>query len=114
MIAKLLESAPGTTYTFPNPIMDMYKHAVRYGFENRIMYCVQNNVVGQIEQWKVLVKKVIRQTEIFKWRASCMMYRDLHVYNSCVLQIEMHAWWSVLKLRPYFKKHVASVMATSF
>ena len=114
MIAKLLECAAGTTSKYQSPIMDMYKHAVRYGFEKRIMDSIQNNVVGQIEHWKVLVKKVIWKTEIVKWRASCMMYRELHVYNSCVLQIEMHAWWSVLKLRPYFKKHVASVMATSF
>ena len=111
MTATLLECANGTKFKFQSPIGDMYKHAVRYGFENKIMECVNNSIVCQIEPWKILVKKAVWKSEIFKSRASCMLYRNLDAYSSCVRNIEMHAWWSVLKARPCLKKHVASVMA---
>ena len=58
---------------------------------------------GKIEYWKTTVKKVIWQTEIIKWRISCMLYKELDVYRLSVHKLEMNAWWSFLKLRPYLK-----------
>ena len=40
-----------------------------------------------------------------------MFYKDLDMYRLSVQNIEPHAWWSVLRMRPYLNKYVASVMA---
>ena len=89
----------------------MYLHVEKYGLQNHVQHCIINNCSGEIDKWKQIVKKAIWQTEVVKWKVSCVFYRQLDIYKESVNRIELHAWWSLLKLRPHLGKSVSSLMA---
>ena len=113
MILKLNECIDGNCGKLKGPISDMYTHAMKYGLDVDVRECLlnMNTYMGKIDKWKTIVKNVIWQNEIAKWKISCMLYKELDIYRMCIDKLAMNAWWSLLKLRPYLGKQVSGVMA---
>ena len=55
----------------------MYEAAQYYDLLNKINTCMQASDFGTICQWKTLVKRIVWENEILKWRATCNMYKEL-------------------------------------
>ena len=113
MILKLKECIDGKYGKLASPISDMYKHAKKYGLDADIRKCLidESTHIGEIEKWKTTVKNIIWQHEIAKWKISCMLYKELDIYRLSIDKLAMHAWWSLLRLRPNLGKQVSGTMA---
>ena len=54
---------------------------------------------------------MIRDHEDAAWRASCVLYRRLTVYNEVVQRRAIHVWWTFVKYNSGAFKRTSSVMA---
>ena len=58
-----------------------------------------------------ITKNVERKSEQVRWKASCLLYRELYVYGESVNGIKIHPWWILVAKKPSFMPIVSSVMA---
>lgn len=94
-----------------SPVLSMYKNAKKYGLENCIIECVLNGHIDLIPRYKNKIKSIIWEREKAMWKSSIMMYKELNVYTTCVLDIKVLAWWRYVQKVPHVKKKVACVVA---
>ena len=111
MVLRLNDCLNGVNFKIPTPISNMFYHATKYGMLEDIRKCLNVDNCLNIEYWKSHVKKIIWQVEYDRWRFTCSMHEKLVMYRECVVKIEIHPWWSLLRIRPYLNKAVASVMS---
>ena len=111
MVLRLNDCLNGVEFKIPTPISNMFYHAMKYGLLDDIRKCMNDNNCLNIEYWKSHVKKIIWNVEYDRWRFTCSMHDKLVMYRECVVKIEMHPWWSLLRIRPYLNKAVSSVMS---
>ena len=111
MILRLNECFSGKSFRIVGPVYSMYTTVIKYGLHEKLKRCLELDNFGDISSWKVLIKKIVWRHETIKWKASCLMYNELTLYQDSVFEIKMHAWWMFVKARPDAFKKVSSVMA---
>ena len=94
-----------------SPIICMYETAVKYGLENVLRQAVIFNILPDFESIKCHTKSIVRELENNRWKASCILYKELEYYRCTVSGIKMHPWWLFAKDEPLYCKKVAGVVA---
>ena len=93
-----------------SPSVAMLKMIKYYGLLDKLHESI-NNESHPISYYKRLIKRVVYEREIIGWRASVLMYRDLHIYECAVTNIKLHIWWKFQKHYPALYNQVSSVVA---
>ena len=94
-----------------SPVTCMYDALTQYGLIDKVISCMQTQDFGSFGEWKRLVKRVVWQNEIVKWKGSCLMYRELEMYAKSVKDIVMHPWWRLAKVHPELTRLISCTMS---
>ena len=94
-----------------SPVISMYNTAVKYGLDNMLLQAVSYNNLPDFTLIKSQIKRIVWGNENDRWRASCLIYRELDQYRSTVSNIRMHPWWLFVKDEPIYCTKVAGVLA---
>ena len=72
---------------------------------------MNNDIFPVYESIKFLIKCIVKESEDNRWKASCILYKELDYYRSTVSRIGIHPWWLFAKDEPLYCKKVAGVLA---
>ena len=95
-----------------SPICDMADRFVKYNMYDVLVECVfslecDRNYLAD----KICIKKYIMDTEVQRWKASCMMYSSLYLFRKATDNIKMNCWWTFAKCTPAECIKVSSVIS---
>ena len=93
------------------PIASMLNAVRQYGLTDMVKHYSICGKWDDVKKIKNQVKKIIWESERQRWKASCLMYKDLWIYNDNVFEIQTHAWWNYVKECPTAYHKVSSVIA---
>ena len=96
-----------------SPVNDMFKAVCKHGMENLIRKYV---IRGELDKLgtnmnKNMVKQIIWEHESNRWKATCLMYPELRVYNDNIKKIEMHPWWKFCRANPGMTRRAGYCLA---
>ena len=94
-----------------SPVKMMFDTAVKYGLDEIILKCVDENDFSNVCYWKSFVKKIIWDVEKYRWRSTCSMYPNLSYYNKHIDKISMHSWWLFVNKYPYMSSKVSALFS---
>ena len=106
-----MTSVGTTKEKMKSPAGCMFKFIKLYGLDNMMSNYIINGNWKDVNRIKRYVKSVIWKKESQRWKATCLMYKDLWIYNDNMPNISMHPWWTFVKECPYACRRVASVMS---
>ena len=75
----------------------MYKCVKSYKLEYILHECINKGSYENFTELKKKVKRTIMHNETQRWRASCLMYKDICVYSDSVDKIQTHVWWAYVR-----------------
>ena len=83
-----------------SPIASMFAAAKRYHIDDAINAFMRNdNAIGMYVEAKMMVKRVVWKNEYERWKASCLLYKELSFYMVAVNRISIHPWWKLAKIQ---------------
>ena len=94
-----------------SPISSMLKVVTAYKRDEILREHLLRGDFGDFYRWKRLIKKIVWDNEITKWKLSCMLYSELDVYRNCVCHMGMHSWWQLARHKPNLTNLVSGVLA---
>ena len=90
-----------------SPIASMFAAAKRYHIGDVIDAFMRNdNAIGMYVETKIMVKGVVWKHEYWRWKASCLFYKELSFYMVAVNRFSIHPWWKLAKIKPQFFNHI--------
>ena len=98
-------------FKFTSPIISMYKTVTKYGLQSVLIRTINDGEISKLASLKTMTKKIIWENEVTKWKASCIMYRELSIYRNTMNDIKLHPWWNLARRRPHLYNAISSVMA---
>ena len=93
-----------------SPVSIMFESSKKYGLEQIIIRNLRNDSFENVNTWKKIVKQAIWELETIKWKATCLMYKELQIYRYSFEHISTHPWWLVAKKNPHLCKYISAVM----
>ena len=93
------------------PVSMMYDTIKKYGLEEMLESFIERDQFESVEHMRRITKDVVWKSEQVRWRASCLLYRELFVYRESVKGIKIHPWWILVAKKPSLMPIVSSVMA---
>ena len=93
------------------PVGDMLRYVKQYGLTDMVRKCRISGNWKMVESLKKNVKIIILKCDQNLWKASCLLYRCLGTYNSCVTFKKLNVWWSFVAKTSGAFKCVSSVVA---
>ena len=96
------------------PVISMLQCIGKYKLKDVLQQHLRQGSFGEISCWKTFTKKIIWENERFKWKASCMLYKELDIYLESIKDIKMSCWWTVARYKPQATKNISSVLAVLF
>ena len=82
-----------------------------FELDEKLMECVRSGQYGCFSEWRQIIKRVVMENELARWRASCMLYPNLQLYMESVKTISMHPWWVLCKEHPQVTTKTSHVMS---
>ena len=86
------------------PVISMVQCIEKYKLRDVLQHHLRQCIFGEISDWKTFTKKIIWENERFKWKASCMLYKELDIYLESIKDIKMSCWWTVARYKPQATK----------
>ena len=96
---------------YTSPVYDMYSSVCRYGLESVFMCVVRSAEPVNYLYWKRVIKQVVWQAEVYRWKASCLLYPELSIYSKHVPHIQLNVWWKFLIKCPQYFRKVSAIMS---
>lgn len=93
------------------PIYSMFMYIRMYKLDRYLFNCMQNGNMKQLPVMKKYIKDIIWNHEQDRWKATCILYKELYIYNKCIISIRIHPWWKLLITCPHLRDKVSSVLA---
>ena len=93
------------------PVGDIMQYVKQYGFSDIVHRCRIAGTWKMIDGLKKNVKACILTCDENLWKASCMLYRCLDIYNESVLYKKMNVWWTFVAKNSGAFKCTSSVVA---
>ena len=75
-----------------SPVINMYKIALKYKFDNILRQIIMNKNVYGFSWIKSTIKHIVWKHEKDRWKASCLLYKELDYYNNSISSIRIHPW----------------------
>ena len=94
-----------------SPISSMLKVVTAYKVDEILREHLLRGDFGDFYRWKRLIKKIVWDNEITKWKLSCILYSKFDVYRNCVCHMGMHPWWQLARHKPNLTNLVSGVLA---
>lgn len=94
-----------------SPIVGMYQLVKTYGFLEMLKDGINSDDFGCFLEKKRLVRKRVLESELNRWKATCIMHEQLDMYVETNNRTAMHPWWIFSRNMPNMMRKVASVMA---
>ena len=94
-----------------SPTQSMYYYAKYYGLDELILKSLNDENFGRNGFNKETLKKVVKQVEYSRWKASNLLYRNLTIYSASISKIEVHLWWIYANKFPHHMKKVSATVA---
>ena len=112
-LATYLIEQMQTIHTVPynSPIYDMYQCICLYGLQDHFSIVMNSFNVTNYIPWKIKIKKLVWDTEVYRWKATCSMYHQLSNYSISMEAISMNIWWRFAQNNPRYVKKVSAVVA---
>ena len=108
--AKIVQGLPANI-SKPAPLALLWWVTLAYKMDENLREHLFRGDFGDFYRWKRLIKKIVWDNEITKWKLSCMLYSELDVYRNCVCHIGMHPWWQLARHKPNLTNRVSGVLA---
>ena len=99
------------TRKYVSPVEQMLNLVREYNIGYITDKCISRGNFGDVERWKIVVKKVLWEKEIAMWRGTCILYPELNVYTDCVKNIAMSIWWRVARASTRLQKQISGTLA---
>ena len=106
-----ITNTEGIREKMKSPARCMFEFIKIYGLQNMLKYYIINGECKSVNHIKRHVKSVIWRYENQRWKATCLLYKDLWIYNENMLNISIHPWLIFMKDCPYAYHKGASVMS---
>ena len=94
-----------------SPTYSIFTYVRRYNLIDVLNGSLYSDNEGQISAYKKIIKNTVYSYETNCWKATIFLFHKGPLYNSCVMNIQMHAWWLFAKSFPSYYRQVSSVIA---
>ena len=88
----------------------MLECAKRYGLQQYIFSDISCNDFNVYQERKRVIKRVIKETEIYQWKATCLIYKSLDVYAE-MASFRVHPWWMFARDMPHLFWKISGVVS---
>ena len=93
------------------PVASAYEIFKYYCLHDKLKQCIKDKNFDNLSVVKSLIKRVVKNNETARWKASCMLYRRLSLYQVYTVGIGMHAWWKVSMRFPFLCHKISLIMS---
>ena len=91
--------------------MNCWEYIRKYQLENVVLPFIEIGDSNLVASTKRIVKARIRETELVRWRYTCMLYKGLDVYLNVVTEMKPIVWWKFVQCHPDYLSKAAAVVA---
>ena len=101
----------GNDYHTRSPTLSLYKYVEEYNLVETLNNCLLLDNIGKLPEYKRLIKKVVYEKELVRWKVTALFFHDLPLYVECVQNIEINLWLRVVRLVPSLFRQVSAILA---
>lgn len=101
----------GCNYNARSPTLSLYKYVDEYNLVDVLKNCLFIDNAGKLPQYKKMIKKVVFDKEVFRWKATVMFFHELPLYVHCIKNIEINFWLKVVRLAPSLFSQTSIIFA---
>ncbi len=84
------------------PLHDILSVFKKHSLEATLDKCLKSGTFLPIGEFKTLAKKRITDFENEHFKITCLLYKSLSLYRSCITKIEMWPWWIFAHYNPEY------------
>ena len=89
----------------------MLLYVKRFNLTDTLKQSMFSDNSSQYNYYKKLIKRVVTEKEITRWKVTSMFFYELPLFNHCIKKIELCVWWKFVKTVPSLFKQVSSVVS---
>ena len=94
-----------------SPTCSMLSYVRKFNLCDVLQQCMYSDNSSQYMYYKSLIKRVVVETEVNRWKVTSMFFYELPLFNYCIKNIELCIWWKFVKNVPALFKQVCSVVS---
>ena len=88
----------------------MYQMICKYKLRDFLMSCVRANHFRELNDMKLVIKRVVWQHEKACWKTTQILYPELRLFYSVVVDITVNIWWRIAAKIPRCTKWISNVV----
>ena len=93
-----------------SPKFSMYQGICKYKLRDFLMSCVRANHFHELNDMKLAIKREVWQHEKDCWKAIQILYPELRLFYSIVVDITVNIWWRIAAKSPCCTKWVSNMV----
>ena len=93
------------------PVDDIMNYVKQYGLSDLIRRCQHHGTWNMVEGIKRKVKFIVLRCDENLWKASCMLYRSLGLYQKEVRYKRLNVWWQFVAKTPELFRSASCVVS---
>ena len=97
-------------YVDVSPVAQVIDVCKRYGILDQIVSIILSGAMPTKRLWKRMVENKVWDLEFKRWRQELKLYRNLLLFRTVILRIEMCVWWDMAKHFTYLKRACINIM----
>ena len=94
-----------------SPTCSMLIYVRKFNLVDILQQCMFSDNSSQFQYYKSLIKRIVIETEINRWKVTSMFFYEIPLFTHCIKNIELCIWWKFVKNVPSIFKQVSSVVA---
>ena len=94
-----------------SPTCSIMSYVKQYNLVDILKRCMVSDNRPQLQYYKKLIKRVVIDTEVTRWKVTALFFYDLPLFCHCIKNIDICVWWKFVKNVPSVYKQVCSVVA---
>ena len=92
------------------PTFSMYQMMCKYKLRDYLISCVRANHFRELNDMKLVMKRVVWQHEKDCWKDTQILYPELRLFYSVVVDITVNIWWRITAKIPRCTKWISNVV----